>query len=633
MKEKALNPKQTKKRKIWKKGNHKRLKALIFLTLLTPLLKGFDLHDFELIDSANPNSRLDCSDPTTLYLVSFRVKSFSGGKYPTFLLDPQSVSLPQELKAQNPLDELRDKYSTFKTGLDCYTPDNTNTINEEPFFALVAQQAQSGSNHCKLTNIITTKVLKSCRSSSTEYDMWDKVFLKIDGGLGSQDSFNKVEFHKDIRSLNHGTFIFKFKNLQLQDISVEIVEMMLIEPVSGIYRTSRSFKLYNWDNLKPFTQFDSPNTHTKPVEAQKYYKRLVIKDLPGYFLGGYDSSGSFSENEAIFQKVEPFDLGFPPSFHPRSYFFTIYCRKTSLISPGTTYTFHYDVKSFRESGSETTSLSDFSYKIEVKRTTTTTIEFKVLRNPVVAPIFIKTLTEEDPNQKYLYFTFMVGDGVKYYNSATQVRRKLFETLIIYRPGQAKVKELHSIELDSPLDKIYRTQNSQAKSRVVKIKFEMSSGGQVNTPGFRVYDCRMLDGAYPSQLISTVSNEQDFPACLLGNYHKGGCLSLAPLSSDTDLQADVVIDGGQLKTLSPENPLKEGCKVPMKVGSDYTCLIPKPGYISVLDSIFNGKLKDRVIPVAEYNKLVDEDKDFYYEYANSDGTKYLLNCYESCNLLL
>ena len=60
-----------------------------------------------------------------------------------------------------------------------------------------------------------------------------------------------------------------------------------------------------------------------------------------------------------------------------------------------------------------------------------------------------------------------------------------------------------------------------------------------------------------------------------------------------------------------------------------CIVPKDGFLVNLEFTGRNRLYRLIKRVEDYERMAQKDKDFFYEFENNLGKKYLISCPDSC----
>ena len=509
-----------------------------------------------------------------------------------------------------------------------YTPGTTNCmllkqLNADKvistFVAFILEPlAQPIGGNCRISGVITNKDLEVHKVGPV-YDVFDKLIA--DGDYKSLTRINLYGPH--ITKLPESTLIVELEDTPSSAINDELIEMVLLAPAveQAIASTEDSMHIYSRTDFDTINLDIDKNTFATKIRLEDHCKRLVVDDLPGYFLGGWNLA-SLSGSEVAFQRVAKIAR----STRAHSLIVLCYASRPDEIRNAQWWRLTIESQGYMTQTSPDSTLHKFHYAIEVKDNGSFFV-FRILRDGMV-----NLATVQFPNQNlnsYLFFSFTVGYGALFLTGDTTIRSKTHLNLVVYQDGQEKVEWSGEIEGDAELSSVIPIELKDSEYRWAKATLTSNPPNRLNTPGFRISELNGIYGAYLSHKVVDVDEwRKVYPTCLVFGYQVNHCLAFARLVGPQHKSTDLVYVRNQqeIGALHPESSILKHCAVPINVRA---CAIAKPGSINVLNSGIKSILFVLSIGLDEYNALDQRCKDFFYEYENNVKTKYLLPCDLSC----
>ena len=105
--------------------------------------------------------------------------------------------------------------------------------------------------------------------------------------------------------------------------------------------------------------------------------------------------------------------------------------------------------------------------------------------------------------------------------------------------------------------------------------------------------------------------------------------MAFLKNHAEAELGTIISGNGVYRLSDPLKARMNCRVPW---DDDKCIIPKPGYVTNLQMGRRTPIPGGTMKAAEYEELPQSTKDFFVEFVNNVGSRYLIGCPYSCKIL-
>ena len=506
-------------------------------------------------------------------------------------------------------------YGMFQLGSKCLAHKKLDSINSVLFVMLVL--AQEGTDDiCKVERVVTNTELVPCSTYTTTQPLWE-IFTFKGAPTPSHSSFTKVVIQNDFIFERFYRQNFHIQDIPLSGINDQLVDMALMSAFRAAY-VKYPVSTYSSFPTNVLNQHLSSNPFASELKPSKMFERYTKDNLPGYYLEKYSGAGDDTHKylqmflETIYDRPDCLHL-FLYMSHPAS--FTI----------GATHTIHILAKGY-STPLKTSALSDYDYKIQITRTATE-MKFQVVRGSTNTPSLINL--PYTGSTDFIYFGFTVGEAVLFHIDAKNVKAKFYETLTVFQTS-TKLIDTQTYTKNAHIDSIMPEKETQLSWRWTKVEYEPDSLITSNEAGFRVYDLVYGKGIYPAYLISNRDHPDGVPECLFLGYGSKFCLAMPHLLTPTQEQTKKGMRTGRLTyTLGKNDRGAVMCKVP---SYGRMCLIPKPGHIVNLEQTRRTRFYYRIDTIENYNALPQEDKDFFYEFTNSAGTKYLISCPSSCNYL-
>ena len=582
------------------------------------------LHSITRVSRGTGREDMECPDDNMVKILAIRFKVHAGMRIAFNLADYSSNPPEREFITKD--SDGQKRYGEFNLGSTCYMHANYNAENIHPFFAVVMQRRTNvaGTKHCKIVKLITSKGFEAC--SGATRDLWSELVKpEWRPGTATIDGFNRLKMETENQISSFLGKVYTLENFALSDIDDQIMEMMVL---GGLENPNIYDPILQVD-YTIFTSINAnldKNSFATEINPANMVPRLVRDNIPGYYLEPYTSGGSDETEKYAQIRFRDGDATGSVSVHTE-----FYIEKPNLILTGETHSVTVVYKSWvASSSSADKKLKESEYKISVSRVGVN-LNFKVYQVDGGTDTQRITLDYADSgsNTGYLYFSLTVGRGVLYYIDATNVRVKAYETLNVCRVGESRGQASSNYQEDSTLDSLYKITSSETGERYGRVEFKPTAPLASNKAGFRLLVFSQAQGVVPGFLVSSFTNEPTRPRCYFDAYGPNQCISLALLSGPGEAQAPLVRSQHKVEPLSSssDSNIKTNCKVAL---SKTYCLIPKPGFVTNLETWKKISIYKRLLPVAEYEALTADEKKQAAEYQNNVGTKYFASCDYSCN---
>ena len=618
-----------------KRGPKLKLCYLLFSLFLASLvLKNPPKYEIE-SNSYFPldNSKdIDCSSNEWLTFYYIRLKQATPGTLIAMGGLNTGYSGQMSVKSFLPIEGTSEfKYGLYtREGSTCYVHKDPNGKNVYPLFILVIQQSATAPGTCKVAAIITNKDLEVCAGHTK--DNLSNI-LDPSGGASTYTSFTKLTYSSAHKYGNIDAFVYRIKNLAVDDIDDRIMEMMLLTPLTTP-RHEHPIMLYDLvghDFINSAmdtgtTSIDNTNNgFMEPTSPDTYIPRIIKGNLPGFF---FDiSTSTTSANEKTLQKVFRVQWTTKRSIH-----LEFYIEKPLEMLESKPYLLYVTSRPISTVSYQTQKLLlEQRFFISVVRQSTFYFRVDRLSGSTGGPTGMAVsfhLHYNPANAKYLYFSLTYGAGILYYTSETNVRAKLITTLSAFQADGNKETKSTEQEADLTIDQFFSYKQEQAKTIHLLVSLKPNSAISDNSVGLRMTRASRTNGVYPAHLISNAANLGAYAGCYLDGYKSGECLSYPLLSGPTDSNVGYISEGGVIKQIASGTEISSSCMVPY---SDKICIIPKTGYIVRLEMTRPGPMTDNFMLLTTFVNLGSSDKDYYHQYTNDVNTKYLGTCLTSCKL--
>ena len=614
----------TKKKDKITKTRKRSIFALIFTLTIQKKIKGIP-PPYEIVSiqkSGLASTVYDCSEPSTRYLVSKRLKSTTS-KILSFNIEAYPDSRGHQFIHN--INTNKKMFTVHKIGENCYTPEFSGSISKHAFIILIIQQEAGGSSKCQITDVLTTSSLVPCSGNPNLYNFWNAVLpQEFLGRSNSPNKFEYLQFSFIYESPRQFGVTIQLKGLNFNNLDDNLVEFCLLEP---LYLLSQNYPttLFDENYFREFNRNVGRNADfAKRISSQRYFPRLVHDDLPGYLLGGYGGNTA-GEDEAVFQRITgKLDLKWKSTA-----LVVLFIEKPAKISIGRTYSALITTKEYFTVDIHTErNLVDLKYKIKIERTTTKNLKFSVFRN--FQNFFLSSDFEDSGGDEYIYVALSVGSSVLYYTNRDNVYAKTYEMLTIYREGQDAVRRVNTRYFETEAKKIMSLSRTDSPSNIwFQVEYKQSHNPLINEIGLRVVDADILLGVVPIHLMTPLKVEKTYPSCFLEGILGKTCLGMARLGSPSTKQSKYYRDNGLIHDLI--TVLKRSCKV---VESKKGCPLAMEGY----NAIHSDRLKTHLFTYgaaqqSEYENMEQRFKDFYFEFTSNTNKKYLVPCPTSCKSLI
>ena len=234
--------------------------------------------------------------------------------------------------------------------------------------------------------------------------------------------------------------------------------------------------------------------------------------------------------------------------------------------------------------------------------------------------------------RVLYVGFSVGHGILHYISPQQVIPKIYFSLSFYQQGLKKYFGQGVVYAQTNLDTVIPLTSGETTTRYTSVKYTSPAGDDVNKIGLRIYQIAYGKGVYPFYLVSKANqNSGAFERCFWYPFDPNGCIGFALMQGRTAIYIRIYQEGGNTSgnlVSGTHDAIMDACKIPY---SATLCVIPRVGYMTNVELKQRGILLNNFFPVADFDGLRDDQKDFYAVH-NEAGIKYLFSCHYECKLL-
>ena len=561
------------------------------------------------------STNLQCSVATTKTLLTLKLKHLDTSIPISFnLLSNYDTVSPDREYIQNLDINSLWQYGMFQLGTRCLAHDKATEDNSVLFLMLVIGK-EDNSQDCKVERIITNTRFVRCNSLANTKPLWE--ILTFSGTSSpNHNSFTRVDVDPNYLYNRFTPHTYNIENLAAADVSENLVEMGLMQ---AFYLTENQIpaRTFSYEATQSINQNLAHNSFAYEILPSKLFERYTKQDLPGYYLGVY--SGSGDDTHKFLQKFDNLPQNTPSSMH-----LVMYMSDPTALALGQTHKIDIKVKALK-SQTTTAVLSEYKYKIQLTREAAK-IKLELLRETVGV---VSTINYAYTGQnEFIYFAVTVGKAALYHNNHDSVKVKCHETLVVFMSGGNIQVFSSDYTEDTTMDKIIVKDLTQSSSRMTKVEYMPPSGITSNQPGFRVDVLTYGTGVYHPDMISSRDISIAYPGCFISGYHINSCLGMAHLTDPTQAQTlKVIQDNGLAHTIAAGDRLEIMCKVPL---NGVNCLIPKQDYIVNLEQKLTSRFFNRIDSLANYNAMPQSDKNFFYEFTNAVGTKYLISCPYACN---
>ena len=565
-----------------------------------------------------PNTAsITCAEQSTVTMVVYRLK-MSGGVPMSFKL---TSTAPYNGKLFNKNDINHFHHGMFELGnTNCVVHSNRANRNIYPIFILFAEKVSTTSNNCKVSYIVTNQGqgFESCPATTSVKD--DIIRPSLDNSPPySFDNFNSLNLASIHKSQYCRGMKYTIQNFDvLNDVTETLVELAVLEGMLVSVAPKPIF-FYSYEVVNMINSRLSQNVHTRSITPKDTYEKLVVDNLPGYHIGAHS-------NFRLQSLMMP-----DPLMQDSALSLTVqfYIAKPNLVVAGETHTVHLSVRGYKSSPAETQENLDEQYYKVVFERVGSDIDVKVyqrdnLNNQI-------TITSPPTSTDFVYMSLTCGEGVLFFKKGHEVGTKRYQTISAYwfdNQGQAqKIINTQTYERGRRTNHVFATGSSETKARWMRVQYWTSTSSQVNQVGLRIYGLYASDGVFPPHLISSTTNDPEFPRCYFHGFEKGNCFASAWLKNkDEESLPFVQSPRYQLKPLSSMPEEAKNCRV---VYDDMKCVIAKDGFVTNLVVEMRTPLLYKSLKIADYNSLPPTTRNQFFLYDYASNNKYLMPCAHSC----
>ena len=492
----------------------------------------------------------------------------------------------------------------------------SNAANTYPIFFLFIEKdgTDSNSKMCRINYIITNTEIQPCSGTTREFlvDIFDRKDVTSTGAF-SNYLFDQTQGYSHQK--------YSSDTLELDDIDDKFLEMILLSPMKvnqmpldALFLSHKEINFFN-------DHADKNGTPALPkVSPQYVYSRLVVNDLPGYFLGDLDGQNDLGEKN--YQKTLKWVSG------NKGINVLLYIARPSGLSENLVYKIKIGTKGFKNNVQHLNSyLKELDYAIKIQKVGQN-IQFSILRSDTPTTSETVDLPDNNPDQ-FIYLCFTFGGGMLFYNSASSGRAKYYETLTVFRVGEAYKRIFSSFEEDTEVNSLQPNHFQSADHKLVTVGIESPGASlQENFGEIRVYGVYSTEGVFPALFFNNFYEDhkkKNLPRCFFSDLSYK-CPAYAMLANRAESFAPYsqTLNFGVVFT-TIRGDLGPECKF----YADSNCVIPRRDMIGSLDHETVSPLLGRPIKGANYDNLPQTDKDFYHLHTSDTGTKYLITCPISC----
>ena len=578
--------KTSKKRKSKQDFNFKHIILLIIIQ------SAFSTKKFNIIADFVAQTRPITCSPNTWYLYKIDLPNKSSAPI-SFSVANQN---PDKLFIQEP-GTTNYVYRAFKA-VDGTCLVHTDTTGKASILVVILLIGPSGVNKdCKIENIFIPKDMTACGGAGTHTPFWS--IFTFSGGTSDYKSFTTMMYDPSYK-LNYGydsmTQIFDFD--PVTDLDERFVEMMLTTPMEKVDVNS-GVSTYVEEIKNFINNFSGNNNFASFVRPSKFFPRMAMDGLPGYFLDHWVSG---QDPERFLQKVSLWgDVATPRSLH-----ILTYLSEPSGLVIGETHQLlieskPYKVFTFRKYG-----LMEFNLVFKYTKTAVDKIRLELFSDG--SSMIDQQVTTSDFSS-FIYLGVTVGQGFLYYTDITDVLMKLYFSVSFYQAGNSQIFSTgHKIPTPQPLTKIYsRVFPNFSERRWTKVQLVSGAPNLKNVAKIRVYELRYSTGAYPAHLVQKNTLGPQYIRCFWLGYGFEQCLGYALLHDPSEAQLMTINYSENTLGTITDALLEERCRIPLEPGK---CLTPKPGYVMNLDQYKTSRMLGNIASKVDYDAMSADDKKFF-----------------------
>ena len=560
-------------------------------------------------------TQLDCHNPEELHLYSFRVHEANG--------------IPVSLSISHPIIDPKHKYITdrnkhkiygmYEVGDKCYIHKERTGKNSRALMILVIEKDKMGGNNkCKVTKIISNLVVEPCPPPPNYQKFYE--ILQFDGS-STPESFLQIKIDDNFLDSKFAQSYQVITGLAAEDIDERIVEMVLLGQMKST-ELLQPIAAFEYEPMELANNYRSLNTNEMVTEIlpKDIIPRMVVDDLPGYFLG-VKSEGPSDISRSARKVIRLYHEHFS-GVHVE-----LYIAKPSLLLKNVDYSIELRSIPYKVTGLGVLELGKLFYTIKLIRKDEA-ITFRVERGILqVGPLDIKF--PYLGGAEYIYFSFTVSGGALYFDNANSIQAKYHEVLNVYQVGKTALRSHATFETSTTLSSLLKEDSHLEGHRWAQVDYKPPARVKSNYIGVRVLVLTKCQGAYPPFLVTDENDDEKFPRCYFKAYDKQNCLAMAYLSGPGEKQSPSYrIHYGKMALTEKATEGKKICSTMLDFDR---CLSVLPGNIMSLESHLKGPIPFGRSSLEEYDALKQVDKNRMVEFRNNKGTRYLVTCPYSCKL--